>query len=277
MSARVDELQQELATFPGREEGLRTIGRYRMYGTMFYRSSDYSHSKRIAWLVEAVEPVLTEKFGDAFDMKRALVLALVHDDAELITGDHQAAEKSAMSKEALAALDGEEMRATEALSKKFPRTLGGYVYREMLEDMMEKNSKEAQVAKFLDRFDAQGEAWHEMFGGNTCITTRVKNGYGELPLPFELYARLLPDMLRSYEYMNMLAGSHPFFSAPEHMDWSAIAAVSRPHTQESLPIPTGHLQYDMWKQVVLDSGDAEEVANLYTQKEFLVDQPKAVQ
>lgn len=265
----VGELLEELSSFSGREEGLRGIGRYSLYDTVFYRSSDFSHSKRVAWLVGSIEPLLREKMKEGFDLKRALALALVHDDAELITGDYQAATKSKMNAVELAALKDEEMRAIHSLAMRFPKTIGGHVYEELLQDIVELSTPEAQVAKFLDRFDAQGEALHEMYGGNTCIIKRVTNEYGVMPLPFEFYRDALPKMLQSYEHMCTLGGAHPFFRVVEERDWDELVPKRQPHTRESLSQKTGHAQYDGWVEVVLDSGDAEEIANLHTQKEFL--------
>ena len=97
MKAILNELIAELSTFPGREEGLRKVFRWNNWKPMFYRPQLYSHGKKISWLLCEVEPVLKKTFGEDFDMKRALALALVHDDPELITGDYQAGDKAKMS------------------------------------------------------------------------------------------------------------------------------------------------------------------------------------
>jgi len=269
MDKIIAELLQELSLFPGREEALRTIKRYSLYKTFFYRSSDYSHSKRVAWLIEDAAPAITERLGSNFDFKKALAIGLVHDDAEIVTGDYQAATKHNMSKEKLAELAAEERKAITELASRFPTTLGGYRYEDLMLEVLDLPTPESQVAKFLDRFDAQGEAWHELFAGNISVTERVTNEYGENLLPYEYYAIALPRMLESYEYMRKLQGCHVFFATPELRDWPAIVKDQRPHTRESLAVPTGHTQYDEWKNAVLTFGDSEEIKNLYTQQEFL--------
>ena len=269
MDTTISELIQELSTFPEREQKLRNIKRYSLYDVMFYRSSLYSHGKRITWLLKRVEPLLRKTFGMPFDMKKAYALALVHDDAEIITGDHQAATKQKMSKAELARLEDEEREAIKILAGRFPKKVGGYVYQDLLEEVVDLPSPEAQVSKFLDRFDAQGEAWHEMFGGNVRITKRVINAYGVNALPYEFYHQQLPHMLLEYPFMKRLAGTHLFFQTPELRDWGSVAASSKPHTKTSLYGDTDHFQYNEWRQTVLDSGDSEEIENLYTQREFL--------
>jgi 5'-deoxynucleotidase YfbR-like HD superfamily hydrolase len=139
--------------------------RYSLYAPVYYRSSDFLHSKRVAWLVESVEPIITEGLPN-FDIARAVATALVHDDAELLVGDIQAGNKGKMSKEELQAIDDAERKAIDALAEKFPKTLGGYNYKEMLEDVLDFTTPEAQVVKYLDRFDALGEALHELYAGS---------------------------------------------------------------------------------------------------------------
>lgn len=264
----VRELLDELSAFSGREEGLRRIKRYHIYKTLFYRSSDYSHSKRVAWHVVSLAPAITKHLPQ-FDARRALALALVHDDAELMTGDHQAGNKKNMTPEQLAALNEQERVAIGELASRFPATVGGYSYREMLEDILDIQSVEAQVVKYLDRTDAMGEALHELYAGNVCMNTNVTTEYGLITLPFQSYYEMLPKMIERYEPLGVLRGSHVFFDVPEQRDWTAIVSAGVPHTRESLGTPSGHPQYDAWKRSVLAAQDSEEIKNLYTQVEFL--------
>lgn len=268
MHQTIVESLKELGKFPGREEGLRSIGRYSLYRVVFYRSSDYSHSKRVAYLLASLEPVITQAFGNSFDMDRALTMALVHDDAELIIGDYQAGNKGKMSPEQLAALDMEEKVAIRELASRFPLAVHGHTYGDMLQDVLDYGSVEAQVVKFVDRFDALGEALHELFAGNIVFNTNVVNEFGTIPTPFEFYYQKLPNMLRDHPGLQPLADSHPIFMLPEQRDWASGVRAGKPHTLESLKTQTGHPQYDAWKKVILEAGDEEEIQNLITQKEF---------
>jgi hypothetical protein len=268
MYKQTAELLAELSAFPGREEGLRTIKRFTLYDTVFYRFSDFSHSKRIAWQLEDMADLLKSVHLD-FDLTRALAIALVHDDAELVTGDYQAGNKSKMTLEQLAAIEQEEFEAIKTLAARFPKTIGGYVYQELLEDVVVLNSKEAQVAKYLDRHDALGETLHELYGGNKTFTINVVNEFGTIPTPFDFYYEKQPSMIEKYPALLALRDKHVCFELPERRDWSTLVFSQKPHTSESIRMPTGHPQYDEWKRVVLASGNGEEIENLYTQREFL--------
>jgi 5'-deoxynucleotidase YfbR-like HD superfamily hydrolase len=266
--SKVASLLEELSHFPGREEGLRKIMRYTLYSTVFYRFSDFSHSKRVAWHIVSVAPLLLKIHPD-LDIHLMLVIALVHDDAELVTGDYQAGNKSKMTPEQLAALDQEERDAIAELAERFPKTIGGYVYQDLLLDVMELKSKEAQIVKYLDRQDALGEALHELYGGNTTWTVNVVNEFGTIPTPFDFYLDKQPKMIEKHPVLVALKDSHPFFSVPELRDWKALVPTCKPHTKDSISALVGHPQYDAWRQMVLALGDSEEVENLYTQREFI--------
>ncbi|HVV15323.1 MAG TPA: YfbR-like 5'-deoxynucleotidase [Candidatus Paceibacterota bacterium] len=264
----VSDLLAELSLFPGREDGLRKIKRYSNEKVAFYRSSDFSHSKRVAWLVYSLIPLLSE-VDKTFDIGRAVAMALVHDDAELITGDHQAGNKSKMTKEQLAAIADEEREAIAALAKRYPKTLGGYVYQDLVQDLADLKNSEAHFVKYFDRFDALGETYHELFAGNVVWTQNVVNEWGIIPTPFMYYYDRLPPMVEKYPILTALKGKHVFFDVPEAREWESFVLTRQPHTKDSILASTGHRQYDAWRSVVIDSADQEEIANLYSQQEYL--------
>lgn len=263
----IAQLLEELKGFEGREKGLRGIMRYSLYSTVYYRSSDFAHSKRVAWLVESLEPVLKETLPN-FDMARAVATALVHDDAELLVGDIQAGNKGKMSKEELATIDDAERVAINRLAEKFPKVLDSYNYKEMLEDVLDFTTPEAQVVKYVDRFDALGEALHELYAGNEVMNTNVVNEYGTIPTPFPYYHTKLPQMMEQYAALGALKDKHLFFEIAEVKDWENVIAAGKPHTKESFATPTGHKQYDAWKKTLLERADEETINNLLVQKEF---------
>ena len=65
------------------------ITRFSLYKVMFYRSNLFNHAWHVAWLVDEIAPFAMKKFPQ-FDSEKAQMLALVHDDAEIIIGDIQA-------------------------------------------------------------------------------------------------------------------------------------------------------------------------------------------
>jgi len=268
MSTLVSELLAELSTFQAREEQLRRIYRWRNRRPMFYRPHLFSHSKKVAWLVGTVLPSVRTILKN-FDEKRAFALALVHDDAEILTGDYQAGDKANMSREQLSVLDKEEREAVQVLAAKFPKIVGGYDYKELLFDILDLTTPEAWVAKYLDRFDAFGEGLHEIYAGNIGFTQTLHTEFGETPRFTDLNVSLREKMMEKYPGLQSLKNSHVFFEPSVFLDWNTIVPTRSPYTQESLEEPVGYLQYDEWKKVILNSGDSEEIKNLYTQQEFL--------
>jgi 5'-deoxynucleotidase YfbR-like HD superfamily hydrolase len=264
----VSELLAELSTFPGREEGLRKVDRWHINRPMFYRPNLFSHSKKVAWLVSEILPFAERILGNTFDSKRALAIALVHDDAELVTGDYQAGDKANMTKEQLAALDREEREAIETLATRFPKTIGGYNYRELLLDILDMTTPEARVAKYLDRFDGFGEGLHEVYAGNTRFTVPTKTEYGMAPQFYTLNVSLREKMMEKYPELEKTKNKHLFFEFPRDIDCGEVVKGRIPYTQTSLTEPVEFPQYDEWKKVILASGDSEEIKNLYTQREF---------
>ena len=85
----------ELELFSDREKKLSSIIRFDMkrFDPMFYRTNLLIHSKRVYSLVKEIIPHLKSVYGDELDSEKALSLALVHDDAELVTGDVQLYDK----------------------------------------------------------------------------------------------------------------------------------------------------------------------------------------
>jgi len=213
MYAQTERLLEELKSFHGREERLRRIMRYSMYSVMFYRSSVYAHEKRVAWLVESQAPLLEKSFL-TFDVRRSIALALIHDDPEIVTGDTQAGYKRQMREGELEALEEEERAAIDKLAQESPKTLSGYSYRDLLLEILELTSTEARVAKYLDRFDAFGEALHDIYAGNSVLTVSVVTDKGPIPIPPHFYREALPVMQMKFKELGALKDTHLFFSEP---------------------------------------------------------------
>src|SRR3989338_3972028 len=154
---------------PEREEKLRSIMRYSMFEVMYYRPSVWIHAQRVSWIVEELVPIAGKYFKN-FDGEKARILALVHDDAEIITGDIQAGHKARMSKKELAVVHNSEHEAIRKLATRYPTTVGGYSYKQLLMEASRKDtphaSSEAKLVTYADRLDAFCESLHEVFAGN---------------------------------------------------------------------------------------------------------------
>lgn len=269
MKETVNELLVELLKFPGREEGLRKVKRWGNWKPMFYRHNVFSHSKRIAYLIASIAPVLRATFGPSFDVKKCIILALVHDDPEMLTGDYQAGDKAKMTPEQLAAIDAQEREAIAQLVDRFPKTIGGYSYQELQEDVQDLKTLEARVAKYLDVIDGYAEGIHELYAGNVKFTQHIVTEFGLIELFDILNVNRRKMMMNKYPELVPLQKADVFFEMIPPLEWEKTIAGRKPHTAESVRQDVGYVQYDEWKKVILDFDDSEEIKNLYTQREFI--------
>lgn len=264
----MEKIFESLNRFSKREEGLRDVTRYSLYHTMWYRTNLWTHSRRVAWVVEELAPLVREVFGSAFKADKACACALVHDDPEMLMGDIQAGYKANMSPEQLAQVHELERNAIEQLARQYPSRVGNYEYKDLLLEGVKKSSLEAMVVDWADKYDAFGEALHEIYAGNTLWTVNVVNEYGTILLPTDHYMgyfkRFAAKFPRSQE---LLARNHSMFQIPEAPNVKDIASRGQPHTAESIRQPKGYAPYDRWVALTLTKGTPEDVANLYNKKE----------
>lgn len=262
----IDELLNELSAFPGREADLRKEFRWRNRSPMYYRPHLYTHSKHVAWLLREVMPKVIAAV-EGFDERRAYALGLVHDDPEILTGDYPAADKARMTQEQLQTIADEERVAIPKLASRYPKALAGFDYEALLVDMVELKTPEAQVAKYMDRFDGFGEGVHEIYAGNRAFVGEVDSVYGMTPPFGELNIKLRRSMHEKFPLLRALGDAHHFFSLDPLPDLESVCSVGAPHTRDSLFKEFGYPQYDEWLRLVREAGDEEELVNLYTKKE----------
>jgi len=263
-------LLAELADFPGREEALRAIPRFHIYRRMFYRSHDAIHAHHVRWMVRFLAP-LVRRHVPTLDQTRAEAIALVHDDPEIITGDAQAGNKAKMSLAELVILKQQERRAIDVLAQRFPTTVAGFSYRELLLANAEREKcPEVHLVQFADKLDAYGEALHEMLAGNTTFAELLTTEYGDLPLPTELCHAFFRRFASAYPDLAFLTTGPDAvldLDGCADVDWLTRARPSVPHTRETLRQPTGVQPYDLWKRMILASADEEEIRRLVTKIE----------
>ena len=234
--------------FNGRDEALRKIIRYITYTPMYYRTNDLGHSQRVCWLVEELIPLAEKVYGSNFDGEKARTLARVHDDAEIITGDIQLGNKLLMTAEELAKVKYDEENAIEIISKRFPKSINGYSYRELLLHSLKKDCLEALLVKFCDKLDAFGEALHELAAGNRVFETGLPIGVRP---PKDTYTKILSTFSQTHpEISALMSEDHPLFKPPQNIIFSSPSF----HTEESILKKTGHIHYDYWKELTLKKG-----------------------
>lgn len=265
----VPELLNELNFFQGRETGLRSVWRYSLYSKMWYRTNLWTHSRRVAWMVEEMIPTAQRVFGDSFDPKRAVALALVHDDAEILFGDIQAGNKAKMSNEELEKIKQQELDAINELASGYPAMIGGYSYKSLLLEAVEKKSNECVLLNWADKYDAFCEALHELYAGNVAWTVNVENEYGKIALPTEYYM----DYFRSFQKKfptsaELFLEGSSWLLVPQEPDLSLIIKSASLHTETSLVTPKGYTAYDQWVALTLREGTSEDRADLVIRKEL---------
>lgn len=91
--------------FNGREDSLAGIYRYSNYSHSLYRSNLILHSRRVFFLLRHLLPEIVAIFPEV-DVKRLQILCLIHDDTEILTGDHQSVNRLKMTPEQIAEIDG---------------------------------------------------------------------------------------------------------------------------------------------------------------------------
>lgn len=253
----------DFSAFPEeREEKLRALKRYSLFETMLYRPTVWEHTHRVGWIIEELAP-FAEKLGA--NIEKARVLALVHDDAEIVTGDHQAGHKGQMTAEQLKKLDEEEEAAARALADTYPKTVHGYEYGALLLHAVNKDCIEAQLVSYADKFDAYNETLHEVLAGNLTLLWSLMF-YEQW---FANYTKKIPALAEfSKEKSPLILGGDNRFQ-PRHVDVEPYRHVGKPHTSESLAQPSDFPFYNAWRETVLRRGGKEGEKWLLERKESL--------
>lgn len=234
----------DFSGFNGREEELESILRHKMEKRtpMHYRTNDLLHSRRIYYLLNDTLPSIVQTYSEEeFSQKKALTLALVHDDAEIITDDILLYYKDRMTTEQLAEHEVKEKQAIEELSKRWPEKINGFSYKELLFNALQKNCLEAQVVSYFDKLDGFCESLHEMYAGNLRFKgPAIAYVYKlrQFPQKFPLLKRILPD-------------THPLLRFIEDLNIEEILKQSAFHNPETIGKTTGISHYDKWKELTV--------------------------
>jgi 5'-deoxynucleotidase YfbR-like HD superfamily hydrolase len=254
----------DLSSFPPeREKGLKSIYRYSMFELMYYRSNLWQHSLRLLWLIEAIASTAQKHI--VFDVEKTRIMALVHDDAEIITGDVQAGVRALMSKEELAKVDRKEEEGIEVLSAKYPKMVHGYEYKILLTEMLHKNTLESQLVSYVDKFDAYNESIHEILAGNIALLRSVMF----YVKTFALFPQKFPALKDFFSDQ-----STPLTFVDNRLN-STLVIASRyasllPYTKDSIRVESDFPFYNEWKRIIIDRGGEEGLRWLIEQHEYNV-------
>jgi len=255
--------------FIGRDEMLKKVTRYSLYKTMYYRTDLVIHQKRVYWLTKELMPYFKKAFGNNLDEDRLLIMALIHDDPEIIFGDYQAGTKAKMSDAELNELDNLELEAINEISHGFPEKIGCYNYRDILVENLEVKSIEAQIRKFTDKLDGYGEALHEIFAGNLSWVVNPINEYGVIETNPQFYVRTFKEYPIRYPLMkNFYKSGFPLYGKIKMFDYQTVAKNGSLPTLDSLKKDLGYYPYDFWKETMLKYSRSDDLEYLYIQREF---------
>lgn len=251
----------DLSIFPKeREEKLKNIKRYSYFDVMMYRTDLWMHTHRVSWLVEDIASIAQKYI--LFDLEKARALALVHDDAEMITGDVQAITKLFMNKSEKEAMENNEFSAIDTLAEKYPKEIDGYSYRDLLIHAVKKDCIEAQFVSYCDKVDAFCESLHEIYAGNNAFLRSIV-----------FYALTMPTFSQKFPDLAPLVQSKesPFTYItdriqPHNRPSADYEKLQHPHTEESIKTTLDFPFYKRWKEINIEHGHLDW---LITQTEFL--------
>jgi len=252
-----------LADIPGRAEKLRSLIRYKIRKPMLYRTDLELHSRRVSWIADSLAAPATERFPK-YNPELARLLALVHDDLEMVIGDIQAGNKVLMNQTQIAAVEHQENTAIAQLAKQHPVEIAGYPYADLLWTAHREDTPEAWVVQFADKFDALGEACHEIFAGNRQFTQTLEGPYGTISTPPDHYFQYFAHFLQRFPALEGVV------EIPQPFDYRAVVAKGRPHTSQSIKQKTGYAPYDVWIRLTRENGTATDIDRLTTPRETAV-------
>ncbi len=262
---KMDKLHNLFKDFPReREQKLKSIKRYSMFDVFYYRSNLWHHSIRVSLLVNEFSEIVKNNLPK-LDLEKAKILALIHDDAEMITGDIQLGHKQQMTEAQLKEVENDEKKAIEQLATTYPKEIGGYNYRELLYSALTKDSLEAQLVGCADKLDAYCESLHEVLGGNISALRAVTN-----------YVRVLkdlkekfPDLKPIFKEKNLIFTTTDFYTDSWRVHKENYSHLGKPHTSETIRKETEFVLYNMWKNLVINNLGDEGINILITKKEDL--------
>lgn len=256
---------QALHRLHERRTALEAITRYHAYAPMWFRTTLWTHTQRVAAIARHVVPRINARVGRRWiDPDFTEAICQTHDDPEILTGDEQAGNKAIMTDAQRRELERREYAAIETLSQRYPRYLGPYNYKALLLASMREDLPENWVRQFADKLDGFGEALHELFAGNlrgfaTPVTTR----FGRIQLPSDFYIDYFASFAEKYPKLAFLTeGPDRMLDVRAPFNARDVARQGRFPNTFSIREPTWYQPYNLWRQILLDARGGEEVALL---------------
>ncbi len=253
-----------LAHFPiERKKALESIKRYDIFSTMFYRTNDWIHTNRVSWLTKELIPV-AKKFFRNIDEQKAILLALVHDDTEIIMGDYNASHKDFGNKTFLSKIYKEEESAIEILSKRYPQFIGKYNYKDLLIQAKDWEGIEGKIVCYADKLDAYCESIHDVLAGNISLLPSVIYCADRMARFEQKY----PEIKEFFNYTDSPLTNLKVTYPVSFLSSIYNTSFNKPFGNNSIKIKTVFSAYEKWKEITLKYGKQEGKDALTKQKEF---------
>lgn len=228
-----------------REAALKAIRRFHTFDVMYYRTNLWLHSYRVSWIVEDMLPHV-RSYYKKIDGTKAKLLALVHDDVEILTGDVPSWNKPRMTVAEKRAFGRGELAAAKELAGRYPGSLCGYKYLDLAKEALTKKTIEAQLAAYADKMDGHNESLHEIFAGNLSFLSSAFY-YGDR---FASRAKEFPFLRRIQE-----VNGSPFLELKLDINrtlFGEYRAFRKPFTTRSIRMPTAFPWYDRWRALTIE-------------------------
>lgn len=235
--------RQFFRDFIGREGYLKTVGRYGNYPKKLYPTNLDSHQFQVVALVRlmANENIITVPQEAPIDMKRAILLAYIHNDhlPFMTYGDVQSSNESHLTDGEREAIRQDEEQAVQCAIESYPKQLCGYSYAELMREIVfDIDTLESQFVKYCIKLVGLGEAMHEICSGNfTFLERRFDPIFGKggnpNPHPIDYYQGYFRNLLEKLPLIQVI-------DSPHHK-W-----LLGPLPEDRLP----HNHYHLWKMAI---------------------------
>jgi len=243
-------LEELIPNFPGREESLQQVKRFRRL-PMCYRTNLDDHQRMVYWMTQELLEITAKKSYVEVNELEALTLAIVHDDAEMITGDLQYGDRLLMSEDEIERHENGERKAIESLVERYGDKVNGFSYGTMLSQALHKDTVVGQFVSYADKLVGFGESWHELYAGNKNFLIDLMIGN----TPTLTYIDIFKNRKNKWPLLTeIFQQNNPLLNLPGKTDVVKITAEGKPHTKESLGLKTGNGIYDCYKEVLLRRG-----------------------
>ena len=161
-------------------ELLSQINRYGSVENMIHRPNLWIHVRRVAYLAQFLASLYNQADDvQPLDLGYIFRMGMMHDDAELITGDISAAVKARMGVEDIQSLKNSEEAAISAIATGIygfdmhEDTMDYLMYLSIQHDIRTKEDPHAQIVDIADKWDSMGEKIHEVRCGNNEFAKRI--------------------------------------------------------------------------------------------------------